>query len=64
MDELMHVSRVKIIQDKGPVRLAYIEPFPEPVRYGIHSGLKAFYGLEPEEEMPTTLDHVIAAVGG
>jgi hypothetical protein len=55
---------VKIIKDKGPVRRAYIEAFPEPVRYGVHGGIKKFYGVEPEEELPTTLDHIIAAVAG
>ena len=39
-----------------------IESFPEPVRYGVHGGVKKFYGVEPEEDLPTTLDHVIAAV--
>src|SRR3970040_338430 len=64
MAELIHVSKVKIIKDKGPVRRAYIEAFPEPVRYGVHGGIKKFYGVEPEEELPTTLDHIIAAVAG
>jgi hypothetical protein len=62
--DLIHVSRVKIVKDKGPVRRAYIERFPEPVRYGVHGGIKKFYGIEPEEDLPTTLDHVIAAVAG
>lgn len=64
MDELIHISRVKIIQDKGPVRRAFIEAFPDPVRYGVHGGLKKFYGIEPEEELLTTLDHLVAAVAG
>ncbi|MBI4636481.1 MAG: hypothetical protein HY727_09050 [Candidatus Rokubacteria bacterium] len=64
MSELIHVSRVRIVKDKGPLRRAYIEKFPEPVRYGLHGGVKHFYGVEPEEEMPTTLDHVVAAVAG
>jgi hypothetical protein len=64
MGELVHLSRVKIVKDKGPVRRAYIEHFAEPVRYGLHGGIKKFYGVEPEEELPSTLDHVIAAVAG
>ena len=51
-------------EGKGPVRRAYIEAFPEPVRYGVHGGIKKFYGVEPEEELPTTLDHIVAAVAG
>ena len=62
MGELIHTSRVRIYKDKGPVRRAYIEEFPEPVRYGVHGGIKKFYGLEPEEELPATLDHIVAAV--
>ncbi|MFQ5881587.1 MAG: hypothetical protein ACE5I9_03795 [Candidatus Methylomirabilales bacterium] len=64
MGELIHTSKAKIFKDKGPVRRAYIEPFTEPVRYGVHGGIKKFYGVEPEEELPTTLDHMIAAVAG
>ncbi len=64
MAELIHVSRIRIVKDKGPTRRAFIEPFPEPVRYGVHGGIKKFYGVEPEEELPTTLDHIVAAVAG
>jgi hypothetical protein len=64
MADVLHVSRVKIVKDKGPKRRAYIEPFSEPVLYGVHGGVKKFYGVEPEEELPTTLDHIIAAVAG
>lgn len=64
MGELIYISRVKIYKDKGPTRRAYIENFPEPLRFGVHGGIKKFYGLEPEEELPATLDHIVAAVGG
>ena len=64
MGELIYTSKARIYKDKGPVRRAYIEPFQEPVRYGVHGGIKKFYGVEPEEDLPTTLDHVIAAVAG
>ncbi len=64
MGDLIHTSRARIYKDKGPVRRAYIEDFPEPVRYGVHGGIKKFYGLEPEEDLPATLDHIVAAVAG
>ena len=64
MGELIHTAKITIIKDKGPVRRAYIAPFPEPIRYGVHGGIKKFYGVEPEEELPTTLEHVVAAVAG
>jgi hypothetical protein len=64
MGELIHTAKIKIVKDKGPVRRAFIESFPDPVRYGVHGGIKKFYGVEPAEELPTTLDHIIAAVAG
>ncbi len=64
MGELIHTSRVKIYKDKGPMRRAYIENFSQPLRFGVHGGIKKFYGVEPKEELPTTLDHIVAAVGG
>ena len=64
MAELIHISHVKIQKDKGPVRRAYIENFPEPVRYGLHGAIRQFYGVEPREELPSTIDHIVAAVGG
>ena len=64
MGEVIHVSHIKIVKDKGPLRRAYIENFPEPVRYGLHGGIKKFYGVEPPEDLPATIDHVVAAVGG
>ena len=64
MGELIHISRIRIEKDKGPTRRAYIEHFPEAVRYGVHGGVKKFYGVEPPEDLPTTLDHMVAAVAG
>ena len=64
MGEVIHVSKVRIEKHKGPERHAYIESFPDPVRYGMHGGVKKFYGAVAEEELPTTLDHIVAAVAG
>ncbi len=55
----MRIERVK-----GPIRHVYLENFTEPIKFGVHGGIKKFYGLEPEEDVPATLDHMIAAVGG
>ncbi len=64
MSELIHTSRIRIYQDKPPERRALIEGFEEPIEFGVHGGIKHFYGLEPDRELPSTLDHMIAAVGG
>lgn len=55
----MRIDRVK-----GPIREAWLEGFDTPIRFGVHGGIKKFYGIEPEEEVPATLDYMIGAVGG
>ena len=64
MSKLIHTSRVRIEKDKGPLRRAYVEQFETPIRFGVHTNIKKFYGIEPEEELPATLDHIVASVGG
>jgi hypothetical protein len=61
MGEVIHTSRISVTRVKGPVRKAFIEGFSQPVFYGVHGGIKKFYGVEPEEEHPATLDHIVAA---
>ena len=64
MSEVVHTSHVKIVQDVPPIRRAFIEDFEEPFYYGVHGGIAAFYGVEPKETHPATLDHMVGAVGG
>jgi uncharacterized OsmC-like protein len=66
MAELVQVSRVKIEKEpgKGKVKKAVIEGFPQPIRMGLHGGVKKFYRVESAEDLPTTLDYVVAALGG
>ena len=64
MGEIVHTSHIKIVQDRPPLRRAFIEHFKEPFTYGVHGGIAKFYGIEPEEEHPATLDQMIGAVGG
>jgi uncharacterized OsmC-like protein len=61
--ELIQTSHVKIHKEKGTVRKAYIENFPQPVEYGLHGAIKKFYGVERGEDAPSTMDHVVAALG-
>ena len=64
MSRIVHTSRIQIYQDKRPVRRAFFDGFREPVYFGVHGGIKEFYGLEPEVEYPATLDYIVAGVGG
>lgn len=60
----VHIARARVYQEKRPDRRAYVADFPEPVRYGVHGGVKDFYGMTPDEEHPSTLDHMVAAAAG
>jgi len=62
MAELIHTSRITITRDRGPIRIARIEGFKEPVYYGVHGGIQKFYKVDPVEEHAATLDHIVGAV--
>jgi hypothetical protein len=62
--EPVALTKITITQEERPNRSAYIHPFEDPVLYGVHGGVKQFYGIEPKEERPSTLDHIVAAAGG
>ena len=64
MGEPVHTARIKIVQKQRPLREAYIEGFSEPLRFGLHGGYAAFYKLQPQEILPATIDHLLAALGG
>ena len=62
--EHVHTSKIKIYRDENMVRRAYIEGFDEPAIFGVHTNIKDFYGVEPKEEPPATLDYIIAGAAG
>jgi uncharacterized OsmC-like protein len=62
MSDVVHTSRVRLEKVKGPIRHAYVEGFAEPIRVGVHGGIKKYYGVEPEEDLPATLDYLIVAI--
>jgi hypothetical protein len=62
--EIIHTSHIRIHQDEPPERRAFVKGFDEPIEFGVHGGIKHFYGMEPRRDVLSTLDHMIAAVGG
>jgi hypothetical protein len=62
MGDRVHTSKVRIVPEKPGVKQAYIEPFPHAIRTGMHGGVKQWYKSQDAEELPTTLDHVVAAI--
>lgn len=64
MSNPIEIANIRIEQDEGKNRRAYISNFEEPIQYGVHGGVKEFYKASPEVEHPSTLDHIVAAAGG
>ena len=66
MGKLLHTSKVKIHKEHGKSKIknALVEGFPDALRMGIHGGVAEFFKLSPDEPLPSTLDYVVAAVGG
>jgi hypothetical protein len=60
----IHTARLKIVQKQRPNREAHLEGFDERLRFGMHGGYAAFYKLPPSEKLPTTVDHLLAALAG
>jgi hypothetical protein len=64
MSEVVYLSRVRIERDRGPYRRAFLPAEEDPIEFGVHSEIAAYYGVEPEKDIATTLDYVVAATGG
>jgi len=64
VSEAIYISKVKVIQEKRPKRKAYLAGFKEPIYFGVHSAVADFYKMTPEEELPATLDYLVASAAG
>lgn len=66
MGKLIQASKVKISKEPGKskIKRAEIDGFPGALRMGIHGGIAQYFKLSPDEPMASTLDYIVAAVGG
>ena len=66
MGRLVHSSKIKIHKEPGKdkIKKLQIEGFPEMTRMGVHGGVADYFKVTPDEPLPSTLDYVVAAVGG
>lgn len=66
MGKLIQASKVKVTKEPGKskIKRAEIAGFPGALRMGIHGGIAEYFKLSPEEPMASTLDYIVAAVGG
>ena len=64
MSEVVYSVDIRIDRIKGTFRHAWLPAHEGPVEFGVHGAIKEHYGVEPERDITTTLDYVIAATGG
>ena len=66
MAKLLHLSKAKVHKEPGKnkIKRAQFDGFPDAVRMGVHGGVADYFKLKPEVPMPSTLDYVVAAIGG
>lgn len=68
MSNVVYVSNVRIERERGPLRTAHLPGEPNPVMFSVHSEIAKHYGLDPqalaEESHASTLDYIVAALGG
>jgi hypothetical protein len=64
MSDTVYSADIRIDRIKGPYRRAYLPATEGAVEFGVHGAIKEHYGANPDREIATTLDYVMAATGG
>jgi hypothetical protein len=67
MSNVVYVSQSTIEREKGPIRYASIAGEAQRVIFSVHGAIAKHYGVRQEdlgEYHATTIDYLIAAVGG
>jgi hypothetical protein len=61
--EFLYISR-NTLKLRDGLRHAYMGEIEEPVVYGVQGALRDYYGTLEGPPIASTLDHIVAAVGG
>ncbi len=67
MSEVVYVSKVRIVREKGPLRVATLPGEPQPVKFSVHGAIAKHYKIDQSritESHAATIDYVIAATAG
>ena len=67
MSEVAYTSKVRIVRQQGPLRIAYLPGEAQPVRFSVHGAIAEHYKVDPAkltESHAATIDYVIAATAG
>jgi hypothetical protein len=62
-DDFEYISRTRLEYHAG-LRRAWLGEAAEPVVYGMQGRLREYYGVKEAPVLASTLDHIVAAVGG
>ena len=65
-DDVVYRSRVRVVRERGRRRRAELPARDEPIYFGVHDEVAAYYGTDMSQHEPatTTLDYVVAAATG
>lgn len=63
-DDTVYTADIRIDRIRGPYRHAWLPAHDGPVEFGVHGAIAEHYKANPEREITTTLDYVMAATGG
>jgi hypothetical protein len=67
MPDAAYIAKVRIEREKGPLRYAYLPGESQRVAFSVHGPIAAHYGVDAAEigeSHATTIDYLVAAVGG
>jgi len=64
MSDIVYTADIRVDRIQGPHRHAWLPAHDGPVDFGVHGAIAEHYGANPDREMATTIDYVIAAAGG
>jgi hypothetical protein len=62
MNDPVYRSQVRIISEQPGIKHSYVDPFPQPIRSGVHSDLKAWYKAQVTEDLPSPLDYLVSVI--
>ena len=64
VSDAVYIADIRIDRIKGPYRHAWLPAHEGPVEFGVHGAIREHYGANPDREITTTLDYVMASTGG
>jgi hypothetical protein len=67
MGDVTYTSKIRLVRERGPLRVAYLPGEARPVHFSAHGAIAAHYKVDPAtlgESHAATIDYVIAATAG